>query len=142
MLHPLLIDTESLKRQIPAGSIMRFHGSGQEKGTLHVQILHPTLHHGQLQRDDTSHLDRTAEGYLPVALREVEVADAELGPGDVDGEEDLAASAQVFDVAITAMLRPARYGPRALLAYLLLQLAGCGAGVDVLGLRRLGDNAR
>ena len=71
----------------------------------------------------------------------MEVADAELGAGDVDGEEDPAAAAQVLDVAVAAVLRAAGDGPRALLADLVLQLARGGAGVDVLRLRWLGDDA-
>lgn len=141
MLHTLLIDTESLKGQIPAWSIMRFHGSWQEKRTLHVQILHATLHHGQLHRNDTSHLNRAAERNLPVALREVQVAHAELGARNVDWEEDFAASAQVFDIAVAAMLWAAGYSPCALFTYLFFELAGCGAGVDILRLRRLSDDA-
>ena len=141
MLHPLLIDAESLEGQIPAGSIVRLHGSRQEERTLHVQILHAILHHRQFHRDDAGHLDCAAERYLPVTLREVEVADAELGPGDVDREEDFAAPAQVLDVAVAAMLWAAGYGPCALFAYFLFQLARCGARVDILRLRWLSDDA-
>lgn len=71
----------------------------------------------------------------------MEVADAELGPGDVDREEDFAAAAQVLDVAVAAMLGTAGDGSRAFFADFFFELAGCGAGVDVLGLRRLGDDA-
>lgn len=141
MLHPLLVDAEPFKRQVPSGAVMRLHGPRQEKRTLHVQILDAALHHRQLQRDDAGHLDGAAKGDFAVALREVEVADAELGAGDVDGEEDSAATAQVLDVAVAAVLRAAGDGPRALFADLLLQLAGGGAGMDVLRLRRLGDDA-
>lgn len=38
------------------------------------------------------------------------------------------------------MLWAARYSPRALFAYLFFELAGRGASVDVLGLRRLRDD--
>lgn len=38
------------------------------------------------------------------------------------------------------MLWAAGYSPRALFAYFLFELAGCGTSVDVLGLRWLGDN--
>lgn len=99
------------------------------------------LHDGQLQRDDAGHLDGAAEGDFAVALREVEVADAELGARDVDGEEDFAAPAQVFDVAVAAVLRAAGDGPCALFADFVFQLAGCGARVDVLRLGWLGDDA-
>ena len=71
----------------------------------------------------------------------MEVADAELGAGDVDGEEDLAAAAEVLDVAVAAVLGAAGDSARALLADFVFQVAGCGARVDVLGLGRLGDDA-
>ena len=70
----------------------------------------------------------------------MEIANAELRPGDVDREEDFTAPAQVLDVAVASMLWAARYSPRALFAYFFFELAGCGASVDVLGLRRLGDD--
>ena len=141
MLHALLINAEPFKSQIPPGPKMRLHRAGEEKRTLHIEILHPTLHDGQLQRDDAGHLDGAAKGDFAVALGEVEVADGELGAGDVDGEEDFAAAAQVLDVAVAAVLGPAGDGAGAFLADFFFQLAGRGAGVDVLGLGRLGDDA-
>ena len=141
MLHPVLIDAESLKGQIPARSVMGLHGSRQEERALHVQVLHAAFHHRQFQRDDASHLDRAAERYLPVALREVEIANAELGAGDVYWEEDFAASAEVLDIAVAPVLWAARYSPGSLLAHLFFQLAGCGASVDILRLRWLSDDA-
>lgn len=104
-------------------------------------MLDAALHDGQLQRGDAGHLDSAAKGDLAVALGEVEVADAELGARDVDGEEDFAAPAQIFDVAVAAVLRAAGDGPRALFANFVFQLAGCGARVDVLWLGGLGDDA-
>lgn len=55
-------------------------------------------------------------------------------------EEDSAAAAQVLDVTVAAMLWAAGYSPRALFAYFFFELAGCGACVNVLGLRRLRDD--
>lgn len=140
MLHSLLIDAESLKGQIPARSVMGLHRSRQEKRTLHIQILHTTLHHRQFQRDDPCHLNRATERDFAVALAEMEIADAEFGAGDVDREEDFAAAAQVFDVAVAAMLGAAGYSPRALFAHFFLELARRGASMDVLGLRWLRDD--
>ena len=141
MLHALLIDAEPFKRQIPSGPIMRLDGSRQKQRTLHIQIPNPALHDRQLQRDDAGHLDGAAKGDFAVALGEVEVADAELGAGDVHGQEDAAAAAQVLDVAVAAVLGAAGDGARALLADFVLERAGGRAGVDVLGLGRLGDDA-
>lgn len=140
MLHPLLVHAEALERQIPARSVMGLDRTRQEQGALHVQVLHAALHHGQFQRDDACHLDGAAEGNLAVALAEMEIADAEFGPGDVDREEDLAAAAQVLDVAVATVLWATGYSPRALLAYFFFELARCGASVDVLWLRRLRDD--
>lgn len=70
----------------------------------------------------------------------MEIANAELGPGDMDREEDFAPAAQVLDIAIATMLWAAGYSPRALFAHFLFKLAGCGASVDVLGLRWLRDD--
>ncbi len=71
----------------------------------------------------------------------MEVADAEFRPRDVDWEEDLAAAAQVLDVAVAAVFGAAGDGAGPLLADFFLQVARRGAGVDVLGLRGLGDDA-
>ena len=120
---------------------MRLHGPRQEKRTLHRQILHAILHHRELERDDARHLDCPTKGNFSVALREVQVSDAELGAFDMDGQVHLAPSTQVLDVAVTAVLRPPRDGPRSLLADLGLDLVGRAAGVHVLWLGRLGDDA-
>ncbi len=58
----------------------------------------------------------------------------------MDREEHFAATAQIFDIAIATMFWAAGYGPRALFAYFFCDLGGCGASVDVLGLRRLRDD--
>ena len=141
MLLPLLIHAEPLKRQIPAGPIMRLHGPRQEERALHIQILDPVLHQRQAQRDHPGHLDRAAEADLPIPLREMQVPDAELGPRHMHGQERLGAPGQVLDVAVATVLRSAGDGPRAFLADLLLQIARGGARVDVLRLRRLRDDA-
>ena len=71
----------------------------------------------------------------------MEVADAELGPRHVDGQEDLAPAAQVLDIAVAAVLGAAGDRARALGANFVLERARRGACVHVLGLRRLGDDA-
>ena len=141
MLHALLIDAEAFKRQIPTRAVMRLHGTRQEERALEVEILDAALHDRQLERDDAGHLDGAAEGDFAVALREVEVAYAEFCSGHVDGEEDFAATAQVLDVTVAAVLGAAGDGPRALLSHFVLQLPGRGASVDILRLRRLGDDS-
>lgn len=83
MLLSLLIHTKSLEVNIPAGTELRLHRARNINRTLHAQLLHAALHDGEFDGDDAGHLDGAAEGDLPVALREVQVAHAELGPFDV-----------------------------------------------------------
>lgn len=52
----------------------------------------------------TYHLDSTAERQFAVTLREVEVADSEVGPIDVHGEVAAGATREVLDVDVTAVL--------------------------------------
>ena len=141
MLHPLLVHAEAFKREVASGPVMRLHGARQKEGALHIQMLDATFHEREFERDDACHFDGAAKGDFAVALGEVEVADGEFGAGDVDGEEDFAAAAQVLDVAVAAVLRAAGDGARALVADLVLERARGGAGVHVLGLGRLGDDA-
>lgn len=142
MLLAVLVHAEALKRQVPARAELRLHRAGDEHRALHAQVAHPALHHAEPERDHAGHLDGAAEGNLPVALREVQVADAELGARDVDREVDLGAAREVLDVAVPTVFRPPGDRPRALLADFLEHVrGGRGAGVDVLGLGRLGDDA-
>lgn len=99
----MLINREPLKRQIPSRAIMRLHRTREINRRFHPQILHPVLHNGEIDSDDAGHLDSATERNLAVALREMEVAHAELGAFDVDGEIDFATSAEVLDVAISAV---------------------------------------
>lgn len=71
-------------------------------------------------------------------MGEVQVAYAELGAGDVDGEVDFAAAREVFDVAVSAVFGAAGDGPCALFADFLGQRGVSGAGVDVGGVGWLG----
>ena len=140
MLLPILINAEALKRQIPARSIVGLHWPWEEKRGFHAQVRHAVLHDVELDRDDAGHFDGAAEADLAVSLGEVQVANAEFSALDVHGEVDLAATAKVLDVAVSAMLRAAGYGARAFLADLVFYAAGAAAGVHVLGLGRLGDD--
>ena len=141
MLLPLLIHAEALEGQIPPGSIVWFHGPGQEKRALHRQILHPILHHAQLDRDDPRHLNGAAKGDFPIALGKVQVPNAEFGAGNVDGEVDFAATAKVFNIAVATVLRAAGDGARAFFPNLLFDFVGGAACVDALGQRGKSDNS-
>jgi len=142
MLLPMLIHAEALERQVPPGPELRLHRPRHEHRALHPQVPHPVLHHRQLHRDHTRNLDRAAEGNLPVPLREMQVAHAELRALDVDRQVHLTAPGEVLDIAIPAVFRPAGDRSRALLADFLKEVrGGRGAGVDVFGLGGLGDDA-
>lgn len=73
--------------------------------------------------------------------REMQISDRELCAFDVDGQVDLAATRQILDVAVPAMLRAARDRPGTFFPDLGLRLLVGGTGVDVLWLRWLGDHA-
>ena len=70
----------------------------------------------------------------------MQIADAELSPLDMDWQIRLAPPAQVFDIAVPAMLGPARDGPGTLFPDLGLDIVRSASGVDVLRFRRLGDD--
>lgn len=117
-------------------------------------MLHTTFHDAELDGDDAGHFNRAAEGNLTVALTEVQVANAELCAGDVDGEVDFGAAGEVLDVAVSTVfgatvgscklngifvVREKEYlprdGSRAFFANLGFKIRGGGAGVYVAGLR-------
>lgn len=141
VLLALLIHAETLEREIASRTIMRLDGTGKEDGGFHVEVLHAVLHHGQLDGDDACHFNRAAEGDLPVALAEVEVADAELRAGYVHGQEGAAAAGEVLDVAVAAVLGPAWDCAGAFFPDFLFDVGGGGAGVHVLRLRGLRHDA-
>jgi hypothetical protein len=66
---------------------------------LHAELFLPTLDDIELDGDDAGNLDGAAEGDLAVTLREVQVTDRELGALHVDWQVDLAAPAQILDIA-------------------------------------------
>ena len=140
VLLALLVNAEALERQIPPGSIMRLYGSGQEQRALHSQVRHSVLHDGEFDRDDAGHFDGAAKGDFAVALGEVQVANAEFGAFDVHGEVDFAATAEVFNVAVSAVLGAAGDGSRAFFAHLGFDVPRSAARVHVLRLRGLGND--
>ena len=141
MLLPVLVDREPLKVYIPAGAELRLHGARDVDGRLHVQLLDAALHDGELERNHPSHLNRAAERNFTIPLREMEITDAELGTRDVHRQVHLAATREVLDVAIAAVLRAAGDRARALAADLLFDIGRRAAGMYVGGIRRLRDDA-
>lgn len=69
----------------------------------------------------------------------MEVSDAELGALDVHRQVDLASSGKILDVAISAVFRAARDRSGAFLADFFFDRVFCAAGMDVDGLRWLGN---
>jgi hypothetical protein len=61
MLLSMLIDTESLKVNIPTRAELRFDGSWNEDRRFHAQLLHAFLHHRKFYGDGSGHFDGTAE---------------------------------------------------------------------------------
>ena len=119
---------------------MRFHGPGQEQRAFHPQVCHTVLHNVQLNSNNTGHFDGAAEGDFAVTLGEVEVADAEFGAFDVNGEVNFAAAAEVLNVAVPAMLGATGDGSCTFLTHLVFDIACSAACVYVLRLGGLGDN--
>ena len=71
----------------------------------------------------------------------MEVSHAELRPWYVNREESAAAAGEVFDVAVSTMLGAARDRAGTFLTNFVFEVGGGGAGVDILGLGRLRDDA-
>jgi hypothetical protein len=160
MLFARLIHAEPLEVNIPTRPKLGLHGSGNIDWGLHAELSHATLHDAELERDDAGHFDGATETDLAVALREVQVADAEFRAGHVDGQKDFGAAGEVFNVAVacvtelaqawdkrwvcsrrTSMFRSPRNRPRAFLANLRLQIACRVSSMHVLLVRGLGDGA-
>jgi len=139
-LHALLIHRKALKRQVPTRTIMRLDRPWQEKRTLHIQILHPILHHAQLERNNPRHLNSATERNLPITLTEVQIAHAEFRSGYMNLQERLGPARQIFDVAVAAVFGSTWYRTRTFLSYFLFNGASRGASVDILRLRRLGND--
>ena len=116
MLLPPLIHAKPLKIQHPPRPKTRLHRPRYVNRGFHIQRFHPALHHAELQRNHPSHLDRPAETNLPVALREMQIPDAELGAGHVDGEIYFRPAGEILDIAVSAVLRATGDRPRALLS--------------------------
>jgi hypothetical protein len=141
VLLAMLVHTEALKVDVPPRAKLRLNRSRDIDGRLHGELLHPALHHRELDRNHARHLNSATERNLTIALREMQIPDRELGPLDMHRQVNLAAARQVLDVAVAAVLRAARDRAGALVADFRLDVVVRGAGVYVLGLRRLGDVA-
>ena len=100
MLLAVLVDAEAFKIDVAAGAELRLDGTRDVDRTLHGQMCHTAFHNGELDGDDTSHFDGAAERDFAIALGEVQIADAELGPFDEYREVDFAAATEVFDIAV------------------------------------------
>lgn len=141
MLLPVLVHREALERQHSAWAKLWLYGAGDEDGAFHFQILDPALHQRELERDDTRHLDRTAERDLSVALAEMQISYRELGAWDVHREVSLASARQVLDVAVPTVLGSAGDCAGAFGTDLGFEIPRGSAGVDVFGFGEVGDDA-
>jgi hypothetical protein len=139
MLLPMLIHTKTLKIYIPARPKLRLHGSRDVNWALHIELLHTAFHNAELEGYHARHLNRAAEGDLAIALAEMQVSDTEFSAGDVNGQENLGATREVLDVAVSAVFGAAGDSPRAFFADLLFQVTCSGTGMHILWLRGLGN---
>lgn len=139
VLLAMLVNTEALKVDVSTRTELRLDRTGNVDRALEAEILHTVLHDGELERDLARHLDGAAERDLTVTLREMQVADAELGALDVHWQVDLGAAGQVLDVTVAAVLGTSWDCASAFFSDLFLDLVGCATGVDVDGLRWLSD---
>jgi hypothetical protein len=71
----------------------------------------------------------------------MQVSDAELAALDMHRQIDLAASAQILDIAVTAMLWPARNGSSSFLADLLFDIVASRADMHASRLWRVRNDA-
>lgn len=78
---------------------------------------------------------------MKILTGEVEVSDAEFGALDMHRQVDFAASREVLDVAIAAVLGATRDRSSALLADLFLDVVRCAARVHIDGLGWLGNDS-
>ena len=83
---------------------MRFNWPWKIERRLHPQISHTIFHDLEVNGNDTSHLNGTTKGDFAVSLGEMKISDAELGTLDVDREIHFATTAQVLNIAVSAVL--------------------------------------
>jgi hypothetical protein len=98
-LFPVLVHREAFKVDIPSRSELGLDRAGDVDGAFESQAGHVVLDDLEVDGDDAGHLDGAAERDLAVALREVEVADRELGARYVDGQVDLGALDRSITIA-------------------------------------------
>jgi hypothetical protein len=67
MLLPVLVDGEPFEVNVTAGAELRFYGTGDVDGRLHIQLLHSAFHDTELDGDDAGHFDGAAKGDLTVS---------------------------------------------------------------------------
>jgi hypothetical protein len=141
MLLAMLVHTEALKVDIPPRPKLRLHRPRHVNRRLHRQLLHPALHHREIDRNHTRHLNSTTKRNLAVALREMQIPNRKLRPLDMHRQVHLASAREVLDVAVAAVFGAAGDRAGAFLADFFFGGGVCGSGVDVLGLRGHGDVA-
>lgn len=86
-----MINAKPLEIQHPPRPELRLDRPRDVDGGLDAERRHAGFEDGEVDGDDAGHFDGAAKGDFAVSLGEVEVADGELGAGDVDGEVDFGA---------------------------------------------------
>lgn len=127
----MLIDTESLKVDVSAWTELWLDWSWNIDWALRSQLCHAVLHDRELDGDDSCHFNGSTEGDLSIALRKVQVTNGEFGARNVHREEDLAATGEVLDIAVSSVFGATRNGSCALLSDLFLDRRIACTSVDV-----------
>jgi hypothetical protein len=117
---------------------VRFDRPRQVKRRFHSQIRNSILHDLEVNSDDTRHLDCPTERDFTITLGEVQISNTEFCPLDMHREKDLAAAAQVLDVAVSTMLRASRDSSSTFTSNLFFDILRGTTCMDVLGIGRLG----
>jgi hypothetical protein len=101
MLFARLVHAEPFEVNVSTRPELGLHGTGDVDGGFHAELRHAILHDGELECNDAGHFDGAAETDFAVALREVQIADAEFCARDVHRQKDFGAAREVFDIAIS-----------------------------------------
>ena len=118
----MLINTETLKVDMPSRPIVGLDGARDIDGALQPHLLHALLDNLKVDGNHARHLDRAAKADLSIALAKMQIAHAELGPVHMHRQVHLTSPAQVLDIAVATMFRSTGDRPGALFRNLLPHL--------------------
>jgi hypothetical protein len=141
MLLAVLVHAEAFKVNVPTRAELRLDRPRDIDRRLHRQLLHPALHHREVDRDHTRHLNGTTERDFTIALRKMQITDRELCTFHMHRQVHLAAAREILDIAVATMFWATRHSARAFFTDFLFDVCVGTTGVHALGLGRQGDVA-